>query len=215
MLLRRLTTTIVFAVAMMANASVFAAPLSSAPSACLAEALDAVFESPVLNELAAPTFAESAPAIVADAAAEVTETTRNPRQLLAAFAMELRDIRYRRGGRAPSTGFDCSGFVHYVFAHALGIDLPSNSAEQFHAGTRIARDELQTGDLVFFHTHGKRISHVGIYLGDGRFIHSPTTGQRVRVDRLNEHYWARHFAGAKRPDGVAKADLAYNLPPAS
>jgi cell wall-associated NlpC family hydrolase len=132
-----------------------------------------------------------------------TETTRSPRQLLAAFAMELRNIRYRRGGRAPSTGFDCSGFVHYVFEHALGIDLPSNSIEQFHAGTKVARGELQTGDLVFFRTRGKHVSHVGIYLGDGRFIHSPTTGQRVKVSNLDERYWSRRFVGAKRPDALS------------
>ena len=127
----------------------------------------------------------------------------SPRQMLADFAMKLRDIRYRRGGRVPSTGFDCSGFVHYVFAHALGIDLPDNSISQFNAGIRVARDDMKTGDLVFFHIHGKRISHVGIYLGEGRFIHSPRTGERVRVNRLDEQYWAHRFAGAKRPESLS------------
>jgi cell wall-associated NlpC family hydrolase len=123
-----------------------------------------------------------------------------PRQSLAAFAMTLRDIRYRRGGRAPTTGFDCSGFVQYVFAHALGIDLPDNSISQFHAGMQVARSELQTGDLVFFHTRGKNVSHVGIYLDNGRFIHSPSTGKRVRIDELSDSYWARRYVGAKRPN---------------
>ena len=123
-----------------------------------------------------------------------------PRELLAEFAMQLRDIRYRSGGRAPATGFDCSGFVQYVFAHALGTELPDDSASQYHAGVMIHRSELRTGDLVFFHTKGKRISHVGIYLDNGRFIHSPSTGKRVRVDVLNDHYWAQHYAGAKRLD---------------
>jgi cell wall-associated NlpC family hydrolase len=90
--------------------------------------------------------------------------------------------------------------VHYVFAQVLGVDLPENSAAQYRDGQKIARDDLQAGDLVFFHTRGKRVSHVGIYLGDGRFIHSPTTGERVRVDRLSERYWAHRFAGARRPD---------------
>jgi cell wall-associated NlpC family hydrolase len=134
-----------------------------------------------------PALAESAPAAAP------------PREMLAAFAMTLRDIRYRRGGRAPKTGFDCSGFVQYVFAHSLGIDLPDNSISQFEAGTQVARSELQTGDLVFFHTRGKNVSHVGIYLDNGRFIHSPSTGKRVRVDELSDSYWARRYVGAKRP----------------
>ena len=125
---------------------------------------------------------------------------RPPREVLAAFAMTLRDIRYRHGGRAPQTGFDCSGFVQYVFAHSLGIDLPDNSASQFHAGIQVSRSELQTGDLVFFHTRGRNVSHVGIYLDNGRFIHSPSTGKRVRVDQLGDHYWAKRFVGAKRPN---------------
>lgn len=123
-----------------------------------------------------------------------------PRELLVEMAMKLRDIRYRRGGRAPSTGFDCSGFVQYVFAQALGIDLPDNSVSQSEAGIRISRSELKTGDLVFFHTRGKGISHVGIYLDHGRFIHSPSTGKRVRVDDLSDRYWARRYVGARRPD---------------
>ena len=123
-----------------------------------------------------------------------------PRELLAEFAMKLRDIRYRSGGRAPATGFDCSGFVQYVFAHALGAELPDDSASQYHTGVMIHRSELRTGDLVFFHTKGKRISHVGIYLDNGRFIHSPSSGKRVRVDVLDDHYWTQHYAGAKRLD---------------
>ncbi len=126
--------------------------------------------------------------------------TVDPRQELSQFAMQLLDIRYRRGGQVPSTGFDCSGFVHYVFEQVFGVDLPANSASQYQVGKQVARSELKVGDLVFFKTHGKRISHVGIYLGDGRFIHSPTTGERVRVSNLASDYWARRFAGARRPN---------------
>lgn len=152
----------------------------------------------MLDELAGPGWLGAPP----QAEAAVAETDANPRQLLVAFAMTLRDIRYRRGGRSPHSGFDCSGFVHYVYAQVLGVDLPANSAAQFHNARKIDRDALRAGDLVFFHTRGKRISHVGIYLGQGRFIHAPTTGERVRVDRLSEHYWARRFAGARRPDAL-------------
>ena len=126
------------------------------------------------------------------------------REALLAFAMKLRDIRYQRGGRAPSTGFDCSGFVRYVFIHSIGLDLPTNSASQFLAGLKVKRNDMKTGDLVFFRTRGKAISHVGIYIDNGQFIHSPSAGKTVRVDSLNEAYWAQHFVGAKRPEGIAK-----------
>ncbi|HEY0232058.1 MAG TPA: C40 family peptidase [Dokdonella sp.] len=122
------------------------------------------------------------------------------RKVLADFAMTLRNIRYHRGGREPSTGFDCSGFVRYVYQHTLGKDLPSDSASQYLAGTKVDRAEMKTGDLVFFRIRGKNVSHVGIYLGDGRFIHSPSSGKRVSVSALNEAYWAKRFVGAKRPN---------------
>lgn len=121
------------------------------------------------------------------------------RTLLADFAVTLRNVRYRRGGDSPSTGFDCSGFVRYVYQHSLGQELPMNSASQYRIGSTIARDKLETGDLVFFHIRGKSVSHVGIYLGHGRFIHSPSTGRTVSISSLDDAYWARHFAGAKRP----------------
>ena len=123
---------------------------------------------------------------------------------LVALAMELRDIRYRRGGRNPESGFDCSGFVSYVFLHSIGLKLPATSAAQFVSGIKVARRDMRSGDLVFFRTSGKkRISHVGIYLDDGRFIHAPSTGKVVRIDSLDETYWAKRFAGAKRPEGIA------------
>ena len=190
-------------VALMVLAVVSVDALAALPSPqdfCAAQAMQTMLAPTLLDELqvaadlASPARPhESAPARDAD-----------PRQLLVDFAMTLRDIRYRRGGRSPHSGFDCSGFVHYVFAQVLGVELPENSAAQYADAdsAKIARDDLQAGDLVFFRTRGKRISHVGIYLGDGRFIHSPTTGERVRVSRLSERYWAHRFAGARRPDAL-------------
>lgn len=134
---------------------------------------------------------------------EISPTRTGLRKLLADFAVTLRDIRYRRGGREPSTGFDCSGFVRYVFRHTLQQDLPSDSASQFLAGAKVDRNDMKTGDLVFFRIRGKRISHVGIYLDHGRFIHSPSTGKSVSISSLDETYWAKHFAGAKRPSGLS------------
>lgn len=146
-----------------------------------------------------------------DQAPETTdaENVTDLRKALITLAMNLRDIRYVRGGSSPSTGFDCSGFVRYVFAHAIGLQLPTNSASQFLAGLKVNRADMKPGDLVFFRTHGKRsISHVGIYISEGRFIHSPTTGKSVEISSLNDAYWAKRFAGAKRPEAIAQ--VAHN-----
>jgi cell wall-associated NlpC family hydrolase len=130
---------------------------------------------------------------------EIATIEQAPRHVLADFAMQLRNIRYRRGGREPSTGFDCSGFVHYVFLHTMGLDLPGDAPGQYGFGQKVARTQMQTGDLVFFHTRGGAgISHVGIYLDDGRFIHSPSPGKSVRIDRLEDAYWTKRFVGARR-----------------
>ena len=140
-------------------------------------------------------------AAVAAASANITDL----RKSLIAMAMKLRDTRYVRGGRDPATGFDCSGFVRYVFAHAVGMQLPNNSASQFLAGLKVKKADMQPGDLVFFRTHGKRrISHVGIYISNGRFIHSPSAGKSVEISSLHESYWAKRFAGAKRPEAMAQ-----------
>jgi cell wall-associated NlpC family hydrolase len=133
-------------------------------------------------------------------ATEGAPRTTGLRKVLADFAVTLRNIRYRRGGREPSTGFDCSGFVRYVFSHTLKQDLPSDSASQYLSGEKVDRTDMKTGDLVFFRIRGKRISHVGIYLDNGRFIHSPSTGKSVSISNLGEAYWAKRFVGAKRPD---------------
>ncbi len=141
---------------------------------------------------------ESAPAV------DASESATDLRKALIAMAMKMRDIRYVRGGHDPSTGFDCSGFVRYVFAHAIGMQLPNNSASQFLAGLKVNRADMKPGDLVFFRTHGKRnISHVGIYISNGRFIHSPSAGKSVEISSLSESYWAKRFAGAKRPEAIA------------
>ncbi len=135
------------------------------------------------------------------------ETITDLRKALIGLAMNLRDVRYVRGGHSPSTGFDCSGFVRYVFAHAIGVQLPTNSASQFLAGLKVKRADMKPGDLVFFHTGGRhhRISHVGIYISNGRFIHAPTYGKAVQISSLDEAYWAKHFVGAKRPEGMLAA----------
>lgn len=167
--------------------------------------------SPASEPLSGTLATIAAPASLVDAApadagksAHASSHVSPLRKLLSDFAVTLRDIRYRRGGREPSTGFDCSGFVRYVFRHSVDQDLPGDSASQFAAvGSKVDRAHLETGDLVFFRTRGKRVSHVGIYLGEGRFIHSPSSGKRVSINRLDETYWARRFVGAKRPSGLS------------
>ncbi len=125
-------------------------------------------------------------------------------------ALSLDGVRYRPGGMDPAQGFDCSGFVSYVYARA-GIELPHSSAAQFDLLPRIERGALRPGDLVYFRTgRGKRISHVGLFLGGDRFIHaSSSRTRRVMVSSLGERYWARSWAGARRvPDEQSRVALS-------
>lgn len=141
-----------------------------------------------------------APGTLAEEAAPAAKPASRLRRMLADFSMSLRHIRYKSGGRDPSTGFDCSGFVRYVFRHGAGTELPSDSASQYRTGKLVAKQDMKTGDLVFFRIKGKRVSHVGIYLGNGRFIHAPSAGKAVSISRLDQSYWSTRFVGAKRPE---------------
>jgi cell wall-associated NlpC family hydrolase len=117
---------------------------------------------------------------------------------LVMYALSLSDTPYRYGGTAAGTGFDCSGFVDHVFRHALGIRLPRTSREISRVGEPVAEDELSPGDLVFFNTQHASFSHVGIYVGGGKFVHSPRTGESVRTERMNLRYWQTRYDGARR-----------------
>jgi len=107
-------------------------------------------------------------------------------------------VDYRYGGKSPETGFDCSGLVAHVFRKAYGIELPHNARAQSEMGMRVSLSELRAGDLVFYNTLNRPFSHVGIYLGDGRFVHAPKTGAQVRVEPIRGKYWMRRFDGARR-----------------
>jgi cell wall-associated NlpC family hydrolase len=116
-------------------------------------------------------------------------------------AMTFLDRPYQAGGQGAETGFDCSGFTRHVFGQALQIDLPRSVQEQAQAPVLRSvpsRDRLQAGDLVFFNTQQRAFSHVGIYLGDGRFIHAPRTGAFIRTESMAASYWARRYNGARR-----------------
>jgi len=130
---------------------------------------------------------------------ESLANSTSPAPLVAA-ALEHLGVRYRWGGNDPTSGFDCSGLVVYVAREALGVTLPRTAATQARTGVAIKKSELQAGDLVFFNTRGARYSHVGIYAGDGQFIHAPRTGAVVRVETMNS-YWAKRYTGARRLPG--------------
>ncbi len=113
-------------------------------------------------------------------------------------ALDFIGIRYKRGGSSPETGFDCSGFVSYIYNETLGLVLPHNAKAISQQGARVDKTELQPGDLVFFNTMRRTFSHVGIYLGDNLFVHAPRSGARVRIEDMTDRYWSRRFNGARR-----------------
>ena len=133
-------------------------------------------------------------------------------------AMALVGTPYRYGGNTPDSGFDCSGLVRYVFKQSNDIDLPRTSVEMSRVGEQVDKKDLQPGDLVFFNTLRRTFSHVGIYVGEGRFIHSPRAGGVVRIEDMRQAYWAQRFDGARRADqgllseGAAAASAPHAKP---
>jgi hypothetical protein len=135
-----------------------------------------------------------APALAADAGPQEQHVARD----LVVRALSLLGVNYKFGGNTPETGLDCSGLVRYVFHEAAGLILPRRAEEISRAGEAIGREQLRPGDLVFFNTLRRTFSHVGIYIGDGRFVHAPSAGGEVRVESLSASYWRRRFNGARR-----------------
>lgn len=121
-------------------------------------------------------------------------------------AMTLLGVPYKRGGSSAETGFDCSGFVRHIYETSIGRLLPRRAEEQAVATEKIDRSDLNPGDLVFFNTMRRTFSHVGIYIGDGKFIHAPSAGKAVRVDDLRAAYWTKRFTGARRVQEPAPSD---------
>jgi len=113
-------------------------------------------------------------------------------------ALAAAGVDYRRGGKSYQSGFDCSGLVAFVYREAYSLALPHNTQAQSELGEAVHLSELQSGDLVFFNTQRKPFSHVGIYIGEGRFIHAPKEGAVVRTENLRARYWATRFDGARR-----------------
>src|SRR5215210_7396529 len=116
---------------------------------------------------------------------------------LALHALRQIGVRYRYGGSTPGEGFDCSGLVRYIYSRA-GIVLPRTTQAMSAFGVSVATDELEPGDLVFFDTLQRPFSHVGIYIGDQRFIHAPTSGGTVQLVDMRDRYWRSRYDGARR-----------------
>lgn len=117
---------------------------------------------------------------------------------ITSYALSLIGVDYRFGGNTPDQGLDCSGLIRYVFQQATGLSLPRSAREQARVGQSVSKDNLQPGDLVFFNTRRFQFSHVGLYIGDNRFIHAPSSGGAVQVVNLDNAYWQKAFNGARR-----------------
>jgi cell wall-associated NlpC family hydrolase len=136
--------------------------------------------------------------------ASINSSWQNKTQEIIMNAMSLTGIKYKYGGTSPETGFDCSGFVRYVFSQATNLALPPTARAISQLGKTVNKDELQPGDLVFFNTLKTAFSHVGIYVGDNKFVHAPRSGAAVRVESMQTGYWAKRFNGAQRLDKMTE-----------
>lgn len=139
----------------------------------------------------------------------VIRQARDAASDLVMSAMTFLGVPYRRGGTSVESGFDCSGFTRHVFESTIGLVLPRRADQQATQGglAKVAREELRPGDLVFFNTMRRAFSHVGIYMGDGKFIHAPRPGAKVRVEDMRAAYWTKRFNGARRAElGDAEAE---------
>ncbi|MBV8656436.1 MAG: C40 family peptidase [Burkholderiales bacterium] len=113
------------------------------------------------------------------------------------YAMGLIDVGYQFGGKNPEAGLDCSGMVTFIYRNAVNMDLRGSAADIAKRGRPVSRDALQVGDLVFFNTRNKPFSHVGIYIGEGKFIHAPSTNGRIRIESLSTKYFATRYEAAR------------------
>ena len=133
---------------------------------------------------------------------QVRQTVTDRTSELVVSAIGFLGVPYRRGGNTAETGFDCSGFVRAMYNQTVGLVLPRRAEEQAAATQPVARADMKPGDLVFFNTMRRAFSHVGIYVGEGKFIHSPKPGAQVRVEDMTGSYWQRRFNGARRVEAA-------------
>jgi cell wall-associated NlpC family hydrolase len=178
-----------------ANAA--SAPINATQPNSAATSL-AANNDPVSRFLVEKGLIDTSPVI--ELAQQVREKATDMASHLVTSAMDFLGVRYRRGGQSRESGFDCSGFTRHVFENSVGLILPRRASEQANSPDLIPvnQSELKPGDLVFFNTLKRTFSHVGIYVGDNKFIHSPRAGGSVRVEDIREAYWAKRFDGARR-----------------
>lgn len=168
---------------------------------------DALAQDPVARLLADKGLIPAGAARAGEIARQMRDTASDVASDLVLSAMNFLGVPYKRGGTSADTGFDCSGFTRYIFESSVGLVLPRRAEEQARAPgvVHVSRDELKPGDLVFFNTLRRTFSHVGIYIGDNKFIHSPRSGSEVRVEDMRLAYWTRRFDGARRVPLAAAA----------
>ncbi len=141
---------------------------------------------------------ERSPFAAPDATPTVSENVLGQAQEIVLRALSFIGVRYKWGGTSPDSGFDCSGLIRYVYSQVTGRPFPYNSQEMSRVADTIDRTELQPGDLVFFNTLRRPYSHVGIYLGESRFVHAPSRGGQVEISDMGNRYWKARYNGARR-----------------
>jgi cell wall-associated NlpC family hydrolase len=144
-----------------------------------------------------PTVAAPAPSVIARLPAEARVPADSRAHDVVMFALGLVDTGYRFGGKNPAAGLDCSGMVSYVFGNAAGLNLNGSAADMARSGQPVGDNGLRPGDLVFFNTRNQPRSHVGIYIGDGRFVHAPNSNGKVRTESLKQGWFATRFEEAR------------------
>lgn len=157
---------------------------------------DTVFKD---TEVRADVKPEAKPGLISNVMSKTGDVVMN--------ALGMIGLRYRFGGNTPESGLDCSGFVRYVFNDTFGFLLPRRAVEMSRVGTSVDTAELRPGDLVFFNTMRHTFSHVGIYIGDNKFVHAPSTGSKIRVDDMTASYWVTRYNGARRIEGKSCAAI--------
>ncbi|CAJ0783018.1 hypothetical protein LMG19083_00988 [Ralstonia psammae] len=157
---------------------------------------DTVFKD---TEVRADVKPEAKPGLISNVMSKTGDVVMN--------ALGMIGLRYRFGGNTPESGLDCSGFVRYVFNDTFGFLLPRRAVEMSRVGTSVDTAELRPGDLVFFNTMRHTFSHVGIYIGDNKFVHAPSTGSKIRVDDMTASYWVTRYNGARRIEGNSGAAI--------
>ncbi|CAN5252627.1 hypothetical protein BH09PSE6_BH09PSE6_17110 [soil metagenome] len=162
--------------------------------------LSLLFVSGFAGLAAQPARADEDPVLEVQAAVQAESSDAALRSRVVDDALSNVGTRYRYGGSTPQTGFDCSGLVRWVFDRSIGMTLPRRAVEIAQMGAKVDLQSLKPGDLVFFNTLRRSFSHVGIYLGDGQFVHAPSKGGAVRVETIADSYWQKRFTGARRID---------------